>query len=210
MPIVRNPAVRAEVRPQRESSIATAAAGPTPSFCTASRYGSAAGLLRATLSAPTMTWKAAVSPAGSRIAVISAPSDPEAIAERVARAEPRDGAGRCGKQERALRALPLEPVHFPIHDLPDFRPRHRQPRVVHIGDDEVVVVVAEVPVEVGVAIERPAAIAEDRLERAQVQRFGIGEDAVEIEHDGLHHLPSRSPAWIATGSRFSAGGTGQM
>ncbi len=79
---------------------------------------------------------------------------------------------------------------------------------------DVAVVVAQVALEVVGPVERPAPRGQGVLEGAQVQAFGVGEHAVEIEDDRARvgHLavpPSRSPAGIATASRFSRGGTGQ-
>ena len=64
------------------------------------------------------------------------------------------------------------------------------------------------------------------LVRAQVEPFAVGDDAVEIKHDGVQMLHSpcaeskgqgmlesafciRSPARIGTASLFSFGGNGQ-
>jgi hypothetical protein len=42
-----------------------------------------------------------------------------------------------------------------------------------------------------------------------VQRFAVGDHAVEIEEDSLKHQGSRSPARIGSGNRLSLGGYGQ-
>ena len=74
-----------------------------------------------------------------------------------------------------------------------------------------VVVVAEIARVVLLARQRQAERLEHLLIRAQVQRLGVGEDAVEVEDDRRDHLsrPSCSPARTGIGSRFSRGGTGQ-
>ncbi len=73
------------------------------------------------------------------------------------------------------------------------------------------VVVAEVAGVVLLARERQAERFEDLLIRAQVQRFGVDQHAVEVEDDGRDHFdrPRSSPARTGIVNRFSRGGTGQ-
>ncbi len=72
----------------------------------------------------------------------------------------------------------------------------------------------EVVAVILLAREVDAEPGQDLLIRAQVQRFGIREDAVEVEHDSLDHCrvpraPIFSPARTGAASRFSRGGYGQ-
>ena len=63
--------------------------------------------------------------------------------------------------------------------------------------------------------KRVAALESDRFEhfliRAQVQRFGVDQHAVEVENDRRDHFgrPSSSPARTGIARRFSRGGNGQ-
>jgi hypothetical protein len=47
----------------------------------------------------------------------------------------------------------------------------------------------EVTVPVLLLRQRDAPAFENRLLRAQVEQLGVGEDAVEVEHDAFNHVP---------------------
>ena len=99
-----------------------------------------------------------------------------------------------------------------LHQPRDVAVGPAQPSVSRERAEDATVVEAEVP---GVVVRRregDAGWREGLLEGGQVQRLGVGEHAVEIEHDGLQrtgvgrrHL-TFSPARIATARRFSFGG----
>ena len=87
----------------------------------------------------------------------------------------------------------------------------RQPALPGQRAQDARIVEAEIVVVVLPRAEIDAASAEHLLERAQVQFLGVGDDAVEVEDDRLKHYfrGAFSPARMATGNRFSFGGTGQ-
>ncbi len=133
-------------------------------------------------------------------------------AEPVAGAEPRDGRGRAGKQHGAAGQPRLVGARLGGDERIFIAGLEDELGVDGERADEVPVVEAEVTIEIGGLVERPAAEAEDVLKRPEVQALGVGEHAVEVEDDGAGrgHLAAarRSPARIAAVSRFSRGGTG--
>ena len=78
--------------------------------------------------------------------------------------------------------------------MAEIRGREHEARVAGKRLYEIPIVVAEIAIEIGGPIEGPAAAAEDVLECGEMHRLGIGQDAVEVEHDGSRHFASRSPA----------------
>ena len=97
---------------------------------------------------------------------------------------------------------------------------HRQAAIARQRLEHADVVVAEVAREVFVARQRDAFLGQRLLKRLQVQRLAVGDDAVEVEDDGLQRGVTRrglrgsrfggafSPARIGTLSRFAGGGYG--
>ena len=56
--------------------------------------------------------------------------------------------------------------------------------------------------------EGHAFLRQDAAKRREMQRFAVGDHAIEVEDHGADHFLSRSPARIGIWRRFSAGGYG--
>ena len=117
------------------------------------------------------------------------------------------------------------------HRLPHARLAHHERRERRLVEPQVVIrrnrpehpgiVEAEVASVVVALGQFDAHRVEHGLGGAQVQRFGVRHDAVEVEDNGLQHRlnvrqrsagvrsRTRSPARTGTGRRFSGGGYGQ-
>ena len=150
--------------------------------------------------------------------------------ERPGRREARHTLRRAGVQHVAARIVGLQRFEYPAflvderaellfveRPIPRLRDRLEDPRIV----------VAQVGRVVLLARQRQAERFEHFLIRAQVQRLGVDEHAVEVEDDRRDHLgpwpelvegpwpelverrPSSSPARTGIVRRFSRGGSGQ-
>ena len=105
----------------------------------------------------------------------------------------------------------LEQQAFPRHEGRHPARIDRKTTISRQRLEQAHIVEAQIPGEVLAAGQLDALFAERLLKRLEVQRLAVGDDAVEVEDDGLkrsHDAGTFSPARISTFSRFATGGSG--